>query len=59
MVNKDAAGVTEVELVSDQRIRGERENLAPGFDDSFSVKLDGGSYEIYCPGAPPRRPRSP
>ncbi len=51
VVNKDAAGITEIELVSDQRIRGERENLAPGFDDSFSVKLDGGAYEIFCPGA--------
>ena len=55
MVNQDAAGVTEVELVSDERIRGERENLAPGFDDTFSVKLDGGSYEVYCPGASTER----
>lgn len=49
--NLDAVGVTEVELLSDERIRGERENLAPGFDTTFSVNLDGGSYEIYCPGA--------
>ena len=51
ITNVDAAGITEVELLSDQRIRGERENLAPGFDDSFSVTLDGGTYQIYCPGA--------
>ena len=57
VVNQDAAGVTEVHLESDQRIRGERENLAPGFDDSFSAKLDGGAYEIYCPGA--ANPRTP
>jgi len=55
VVNQDAAGVTEVELVSDERIRGERENLAPGFEDTFSVKLDGGSYEVYCPGASTER----
>ncbi len=55
VVNKDALGVTEVELVSDQRIVGERENLAPGFDSTFSARLDGGSYEIYCPGASTER----
>ena len=51
VTNQDAVGVSEVELLSDQRIRGERENLAPGFDSTFSVTLDGGSYEVYCPGA--------
>ncbi len=55
VINKDALGVTEVELVSDQRIVGERENLAPGFDSVFSARLDGGSYEIYCPGASTER----
>lgn len=55
VTNVDAAGVTEVELVADQRIVGERENLAPGFDSTFSARLDGGSYEIYCPGANPER----
>ena len=53
--NLDAVGVTEVELVADQRIVGERENLAPGFDSTFSARLDGGSYEIYCPGASTER----
>ncbi len=51
ITNVDALGVTEVELVSDQRIVGERENLAPGFDSTFSVRLDGGTFEIFCPGA--------
>lgn len=55
ITNVDAVGVTEVELVADQRIVGERENLAPGFDSSFSARLDGGSYEIYCPGASTER----
>jgi iron uptake system component EfeO len=51
ITNVDALGVTEVELVSDQRIVGERENLAPGFDSTFSARLDGGSYQVFCPGA--------
>jgi iron uptake system component EfeO len=55
ITNVDAVGVTEVELVADQRIVGERENLAPGFDSTFSARLDGGSYEIYCPGASTER----
>jgi iron uptake system component EfeO len=55
ITNVDAVGVTEVELVSDQRIVGERENLAPGFDSTFSARLDGGSYEIFCPGATTER----
>ena len=53
VTNVDATGVTEVHLVAEQRIRGERENLAPGFSATFSATLDGGSYEIYCPGANP------
>jgi len=55
ITNVDALGVTEVELVSDQRIVGERENLAPGFDSTFSARLDGGSYQIYCPGGSTER----
>ncbi len=55
VTNVDAVGVTEVELVADQRIVGERENLAPGFDSTFSARLDGGNYEVYCPGASTER----
>jgi iron uptake system component EfeO len=53
--NVDATGITELELVSEQRILGERENLTPGFDSTFSVRVDGGSYQIYCPGASTER----
>lgn len=50
--NTSAPGVTEMELLKDQRIVGEKENLAPGLDPvSFTVSLDGGKYQIYCPGA--------
>jgi iron uptake system component EfeO len=51
IVNVDATAVNEVHLMSGDRIRGERENLAPGFGATFSATLDGGSYQIYCPGA--------
>jgi iron uptake system component EfeO len=52
VANTSAAGITEVELIKDQRIVGEKENLAPGLDPvSFTVTLDGGQYKVYCPGA--------
>jgi iron uptake system component EfeO len=52
VVNTSAPGITEMELLRDQRIIGEKENLAPGLDPvSFTVTLDGGSYQVYCPGA--------
>ncbi len=56
VTNKDAASITEVELISDQRILGEKENLAPGLSPvSFTVTLGGGSYQLYCPGATPEK----
>ena len=40
------------ELLQDQRILGEKENLAPGLDPvSFTTTLGGGTYQLYCPGA--------
>jgi iron uptake system component EfeO len=52
VVNASAPGITEMELLRDQRIIGEKENLAPGLDPvSFTVALEGGSYQLYCPGA--------
>ncbi len=51
VTNTSAPGITEVELLKDQRIVGEKENLAPGLDPvSFTVTLDGGPYKLYCPG---------
>ena len=49
--NKDATGVTELELLNGDRIVGEKENLAPGFSGSFALNLSAGDYTIYCPGA--------
>lgn len=49
--NTDATGITEFELLSGERIIGEKENLPPGFSGSFSLNLQPGDYEMYCPGA--------
>jgi iron uptake system component EfeO len=52
VTNKTATSLTEVELMSDNRILGEKENLAPGLPAvTFTVTLSGGSYQLYCPGA--------
>ncbi len=52
ITNTNAAAVSEVELLKDGKILAERENLAPGMAAAtFSHKLDGGEYQIYCPGA--------
>ncbi|WIB59487.1 peptidase M75 family protein [Curtobacterium sp. MCLR17_007] len=50
--NESSTAITEVELLQDQRIFGEKENLAPGLAAvSFTSTLGGGKYQVYCPGA--------
>jgi iron uptake system component EfeO len=52
VTNKTAASISELELLSNNRILGEKENLAPGLPTvGFTLTLDGGTYQIYCPGA--------
>lgn len=52
VANESSTAITEVELLSDQRIIGEKENLAPGLKaSSFTLTLGGGTYQVYCPGA--------
>lgn len=52
VTNKTATSLTEVEIESDSRIIGEKENLAPGLPTvSLTLTLNGGTYQIYCPGA--------
>jgi iron uptake system component EfeO len=47
-----STAISEVELQSQERILGEKENLAPGLGSvSFTVTLTGGRYQVYCPGA--------
>ena len=53
--NKDATAVSEVELLSGERIVGEKENLPPGFSGEFAVNVTAGSYTLYCPGGTPER----
>jgi len=50
--NESATGITEAEILQDQKIIGEKENLAPGLPaSSLTLTLGGGDYQIYCPGA--------
>ena len=52
VTNTDAAGLSEVELLSDKRIIGERENIVAGLQPAnFTVTLTGGTYTLNCPGA--------
>lgn len=52
VTNESSTAITEVELQSDQRILGEKENLAPGLAPvKFTLTLTGGTYQVYCPGA--------
>lgn len=52
VTNKTATGITEVELQSNNRIIGEKENLAPGLPSvALILTLGGGTYQVYCPGA--------
>ncbi|HEV7203382.1 MAG TPA: iron uptake system protein EfeO [Jatrophihabitans sp.] len=53
--NVDATAVTEVEVMDGERILGEKENLPPGFSGRFAMRLDAGTYTLYCPGATPER----
>jgi iron uptake system component EfeO len=55
VVNISAPGITEMELLRDQRIVGEKENIPPGFSGEFAVHVTAGSYTLYCPGAQPER----
>ena len=53
--NVSAVAVTEFEVLSGDRILGEKENLPPGFSGDFSLELGPGTYTLYCPGAATER----
>lgn len=55
ITNKDATAVSEVELLSGERILGEKENIAAGLGGQFAVKVPAGKYTLYCPGAATER----
>jgi iron uptake system component EfeO len=48
--NTGSSKVTEIEIMEDDTILGEKENLSEGLSGSFSLTLDAGKYTIYCPG---------
>ena len=57
VTNASAPGITEMELLKDQRIVGEKENLAPGLDPvTFTVTLDGGAVQDLLPRREQRVP---
>ncbi|MGH3436194.1 MAG: iron uptake system protein EfeO [Sciscionella sp.] len=49
--NVDADRSSEAELLSGGQVLGEQENLSPGLSGGFSLRLDAGKYQIWCPGA--------
>jgi iron uptake system component EfeO len=49
--NKNAAAVSEAELLSGGSVLGEKENLTPGLSGSFSLRLKPGDYVVSCPNA--------
>ena len=52
VTNESATSIIEVEVISESRILGEKENLAPGLPPvAFTVTLGGGAYQVFCPGA--------
>lgn len=51
ITNSGSRFVTEVELLRESRILGEKEGVTPGLSGSFSLRLDdGGAYRIHCAG---------
>jgi iron uptake system component EfeO len=50
ITNSGSSKVTEAELQKDGKILGEKESLTPGLSGDFSLRLDGGTYSVYCPG---------
>jgi iron uptake system component EfeO len=50
VTNAGSSFVTEFEVLQDGRILGEAESVEPGHDRSFTITLQPGSYETFCPG---------
>ncbi|MGI8665887.1 MAG: iron uptake system protein EfeO [Jatrophihabitans sp.] len=53
--NEGGSAVSEAELVAGTKILGEKEGLTPGLSGSFSLNLQPGTFEIYCPNAKTER----
>jgi iron uptake system component EfeO len=48
--NAGTSEVTELELLEGDSIVGEVENLSEGLSGNFSLRLDRGTYTLFCPG---------
>ena len=51
VTNAASAKVTEAEVQGGGKILGEKENVTAGLDGSFSLRMEPGTYSVYCPGA--------
>jgi iron uptake system component EfeO len=54
VTNVGADNVSEFEVLQGGKIVGEVENIAPGLQRSFTLKLKAGEYVTYCPGGDTR-----
>ena len=54
VTNDGADNVSEFEVLQGGKIVGEVENIAPGLQRSFTLKLKAGDYVTYCPGGDTR-----
>jgi iron uptake system component EfeO len=50
VTNAGTGRVSELEVLSGQRIFGEKENLVAGLSGSFTLDLQPGQYSLSCPG---------
>jgi iron uptake system component EfeO len=50
VTNEGADEVTEFEVMDGEKVLGEAENVAPGLSGKFTVTLEAGEYQTYCPG---------
>ena len=50
LTNSGTSKVTEAELMKGDRVLGEKEDVTPGLDGSFTVKVKAGDYTFRCPG---------
>jgi iron uptake system component EfeO len=50
VTNAGTGRVSELEVLSGQRILGEKENLVAGLSGSFTLDLEPGEYTMSCPG---------
>lgn len=48
VAKNDGKKAGELEILDGDRVMGEAENILPGAEKKFSLKLDEGNYTVYC-----------